>query len=299
MARYLGGDLYMELAKESTFGTAPDWSTVSPLYKVYGRGDTFYDVRSKPDQVIMETNVGHGRPFHNIQGIERVQGTFRTWAFPTQAEDFIAWGATLTSNELDSYAVRIDGGQETLVHTGLKVQRMTISSGADIGAQRLTLEYDLIGQGETTDTTFTEDTYDTDDAYRHADGTLTLNGSTDATVQDFQLTFQNTLDVGNGTGTQVQWIDFGGRQVQCQLTVAYQDATLKNEFQAGTLTDVTMAYSHTKGALYDLTLNLQTRVAQTDFQELEPLAGVSRAQMSFVALLDSDPSGTDFAVSVD
>jgi hypothetical protein len=299
MPSHIGHQLYLELGKETTWGTAVTWATVNPKHKVYGRGDGFFAVKQTPDSETMMTNVGHGRPFHHITGIKRVQGPFRTWAFPVTAQAMIEWGSLITANDLASYSARVDGGNQVLEYTGLKVAKMTLASGAEIGAQRLQIDYDLIGKTEATITTFTEDTYDVDDAYRHADGVLTVDGVADATVRDFRIEFNNTLDTGVGTGTAVQWIHLGGREVTAQLTIEYDNADLKTKFEAATNASLTMAYSHPKGAAFDLLLDLKTRCEVIDFTPTEPLRGRATAQYTFKAMLDANPNtGNDFVVTV-
>ena len=319
MATYRAKDRYARLTKESAWGTYDAAGNV--LYPVLVGDDGLNMVRS-PGQNILETNIGHGRPYYVNGGVNEISGTLNTLvAAPdtsgspgpvADVTDLLGWGSDISSNDLDSYTIDIAGGVRTgnaddpptpvKRWRGVKVASMTLTSGADAGAQRLAASYSLVGKDMHDAGNFDED----DDLYTpatgwlHHQGTATLGatGSTaiDATVRDFSLTFTNNLDVGLGTGEYAQWCTYTGRQVTGSMTLQFVDEVYTDALYDISSIAVQMAYT---AGVYVLTLNLHDNVKVTDCAINNSLGSVTTASVSFISLLRAaSPFDTDVTISV-
>jgi len=315
MATYRAKDRYARLTKEATWGTYE--STGNVLYPVLVGDDGLNMVRS-PGNNILETNIGHGRPYYVNGGVNEISGTLNTLVAapdssgsPGPVADVTAlldWGSDISGNDLDSYTIDIAGGVRTGETNpvkrwrGVKVASMTLTSGADAGAQRLAASYSLVGKDMTDVGSFDEDDtlYTPATGWLHHQGTATLGAAgseaTDATVRDFSLTFTNNLDVGLGTGEYAQWCTYTGRQVTGSMTLQFVDEVYTDALYDISSIGVQMVYT---AGVYVLTLNLHDNVKVTDCAINNSLGSVTTASVSFISLLRAaDPFDTDVTITV-
>ena len=352
MAKVLSSDVFYFLQKEVIGGDQDrDYgkfnSAGDKLYPIIPGGEV--TLSDNPQQQVVETNIGHGYPYFATKtGIREITGSFTclvdAGATGANALALIQWGSTLdgTSKDLPSWSLG-KGGLSPAANTldeiwlGLKAQTMTLTSGADSGAQRMTAAYDLVGRAAfygsgvsalTSDFLVDAQPADplaeddnlypdinataTDGYYHHDLGSsgLTLGtglGTANATVSDVTMTFTNTLDIGNGTGSYPQWCAFTGRQVTCDLTVEFDTtsalAMRDSLVGTGSPTACTLKLVYNgPGAGDDLTLDLKGDVLVTAFEPQLALGTVTRANISLMArLVHPGGSGaftTDFAVTV-
>jgi hypothetical protein len=256
------------------------------------------------------------------------------------AKELIEWGvgsdvAPSALTDLSSYSLLI-GAAESMppneVYTGLKVASMTLTSGGDQGEQRLTAAYDLVGRqylfgAECTDntaiTTFPDEAdgalsnYPDGNGYYHTEGKLFLSvagtpgGESEApgtpaedfSVSSITMTFTNTLDMGLGTGTTMNWCTLTGRTVAIDMTIRYtEDSWLKafqgfnaaaNDVIGPARVGLIMKWGSTgETPASQLNMNLQTNAIITAFEPINTLNTVSRANISILARLGT--SGGDF-----
>ena len=316
MATYRAKDRYARLTKEATWGTYD--ATGNILYPVLVGDDGLNMVRS-PGQNILETNIGHGRPYYVNGGVNEISGTLNTIvAAPdistgspapvADVTDLLGWGSDISGNDLDSYTIDIAGGVRTgganpvKRWRGVKVASMTLTSGADAGAQRLAASYSLVGKDMTDVGSFDEDDtlYTPATGWLHHQGTATLGAAgseaTDVTVRDFSLTFTNNLDVGLGTGEYAQWCTYTGRQVTGSMTLQFVDEVYTDALYDISSIGVQMVYT---AGVYVLTLNLHDNVKVTDCAINNSLGSVTTASVSFISLLrEADPFDTDVTITV-
>ncbi len=271
MAKVLSSNVFYFLQKEITGGDqdvnyGKFNSGGNKLYPIIPGGEV--TLSDNPQQQVVETNIGHGYPYFATKtGIREITGSFTCLvdaggaANGDNALALIQWGSTLdgTAKDLVSWSLGKGGlapSANTLdeIWLGLKPQTMTLTSGADSGAQRLTAAYDLVGRAAfygagvsdlsddfkaadpltqpasplaEDDNLYPNINDAAIDGYYHHDigsSGLTLGtgaGAANATVSDVSMTFTNTLDIGNGTGIYPQWCAFTGRQVTCDLTVEF------------------------------------------------------------------------------
>ena len=276
MAKVLSSNVFYFLQKEVTGGDQDrDYgkfnSEGDKLYPIIPGGEV--TLSDNPQQQVVETNIGHGYPYFATKtGIREITGSFTclvdAGSAGANALALIQWGSTLdgTSKDLPSWSLGKGGlapSANTLdeIWLGLKPQTMTLTSGADSGAQRRTAAYDLVGRaafyGSGVSTLTSDFVVDADPVvqpasplaeddnlypninatanvgyYHHDIGAsgLTLHPTAsaaafNATVSDVSMTFTNTMDIGNGTGIYPQWCAFTGRQVTCDLTVEFDTTT--------------------------------------------------------------------------
>ncbi len=284
-----GHQSWLELAKETTWGTSPGWTTPKTII---GRGDDWFAYSYTPNRTLLMTNIGHGRPWRTVLGVKRAQATLRTWAFPGTAKELIDWGTKLTNYDLDSYSARFRDGVRAVELNGLKVSNLTLAAAAE--NQPLELELELVGKQLSTTTDWSEGTYTEEDPYLFLEGTYTVEGSANARVRSFNLRVANTLDEGIGVGPDLQWLMWTARQVTCDLTLVFEDTGLLDKFESGGLASLKLDFA--RGA-NTLSLDMKARCDVQNFQVRRPLAGVLTADVTFLAQLDPDSTGDDLVVT--
>lgn len=312
-AAYTSVSRYAILTEETAWGNGTAGDPVVVLYPILV-GDDGISITQNPGQNILETNTGHGRPYYFNGGVNEVTGSLNTIIDEGCGEEIIKWGSTLASNDLTSYFADIGGGvlaadtPSGYRWTGLKVASMTLTSGADAGAQRLAAALTLQGKGYTNQTIAAESfaNYSPAIGFMHHQGNCTLGtgvGGIDANVRDFSMTFTNNLDVGVGSSTEPRWCTFTGRTVTCDVTLLFDQVTMLDAFQSAnavggpTKCTLSMEYSTGSGGR-KLTLDMHSNVVITGFEIQNSLGGRALASVSFTALLDTaeDPD-TDFTVT--
>lgn len=306
MAYYRGVDRYFLLTEEAVWNTHNSSGDV--IYPV-GIGDDGVAMAQDPGQNILETNVGHGIPFYINTGISSYTGTINCLVpNGVQGLRIVKWGSTITSGSIPSYTLDIKGGESATGErwTGLTVDSMTLTSGSDSGAQRLTAAISVIGGGfdnGTLDPVIpAEDNalYPAASGYLHSQCDLTLGAGVDATVTDLTITFTNILDVGNGTGTDPSYIQFCGRQVTLDCTIEYDADTFRSAFTAQPPTDIILKAVYTDATPdpdETLTLDLKTAAKVTAFTPVNSLGARATSNISFLATSPSQPEGVDFSVT--
>ena len=345
MAYYNPSDKYYILVKETDYGEFEPIQTPEVNQRLYPiiPGDGF-NMSVNPQQNLIETNVGRGYPFlANNAGIPEVTGTM-TCLVDDGANDsassgtnvqnafhLIEWGAgeadVPSLTDLPSWSIvagETTGNADDQLFLGVKATSMTLASSSDPGGQRLTASYDLVAKrayygAECVDNTDMASypaeadgvlaNYPTTSGYYHTQGDLTMGiaGSTaaNATVSDFSLTFTNTMDMGLGTGTSMEWCTMMGRQVTCDLTIEYDDPKYRNAFlgydPTGTGSDVTAPADCALSIKYgtsgsspatQLVLDLKSQIIVTAFEPVNSLNTRSRANISFIARVGA--SGSSF-----
>tara|TARA_R100001143_G_scaffold42769_1_gene38503 strand:- start:2327 stop:3271 length:945 start_codon:yes stop_codon:yes gene_type:complete len=300
---YTSVSRYAILTKELTWGNFDD-SSSDQVYPILV-GDDGLTMTQNPGQNILETNTGHGRPFYFNGGVNEVTGSFNTIIEETFGKTLIEWGSTLNSNDLDSYSIDIGGGLLPGGYRwlGNKVASMTLTSGADAGAQRLAASFTLQGKSYTSTldpVIAAEDfgDYSAATGYMHHQGTCTVgsgSGAANATVRDMSMTFTNNLDIGVGTGITPQWCLFTGRTVTCDLTLLYETDDLLDAFQSAnqnTVEKCTLNMAYNNGTL-TLTLKMNANVVINNFEVQESLGSRALVNASFTALIDEATAGDD------
>ena len=345
MAYYNPSDKYYILVKETDYGVYVPIQTPEVNQRLYPiiPGDGF-NMSVNPQQNLIETNVGRGYPFlANNAGIPEVTGTMTclvddgandsaSAATNVQnAKSLIEWGVGESDvpsiTDLPSWSIVVGestGEADRELFLGVKATSMTLASSSDPGGQRLTASYDLVARRAYYGLECTENTamasypneadgvlanYPTTSGYYHTQGVLTMGiaGSTavNAKVMDFSLTFTNTMDMGLGTGTSMEWCTMMGRQVTCDLTIEYDDPKYKNAFlgyapvtSGGDVTapancELSMTYG-TSGSdpATQLVLDLKSQIIVTAFEPVNSLNTRSRANVSFIARVGA--SGSSF-----
>lgn len=308
-AAYTGVSRFALLTKETAWGNGTGTATIYPILV----GDDGISLTQNPGQNILETNTGHGRPFYFNGGVNEVTGSLNTIIDETCGLEIIQWGSTIASNDLHSYFADIGGGlladesNDGYRWTGLKVASMTLTSGADAGAQRLAAALTLQGKGFSEVDVAAESfsNYSPAAGFMHHQGKCTLGdagGVENLTVRDFSMTFTNNLDVGTGTGTTPQWCTFTGRTVTCDVTLQFSNTSMLNAFQSSnaiagaTKCTLEMVYTMDTGGK-KLTLDMHSNVVITSFEIQNSLGGMALAAVSFTALLDTAATDTDFTVT--
>lgn len=288
---------WIELTKETTWGGGPptawdDPTNPPPKTRIIGRGDDWFTYSYAPRRTQLVTNIGHGRPWRTVTGVRRLEARINTWATPSGAKELIDWATKLTNYDLDSYAARFRDGVRTVELAGLKPGALTL--GATAENQPLELELQLIGKSLGTTTDWSEGAYTEEDPYLFLEGTYTIDLSANAKVRSFNLRVNNTLDEGFGVGADMQWLVWTARQVTCDLTIVFEDANLIGKFESGGLASLKLEF--TRGA-NTLSLDLKARCDVQNFQVRRPLAGVLTADVTFLAQLDPDATGSDLVVT--
>lgn len=293
----VGHQSWIEITKETTWGAGPptawdDPTNPPPKTRIIGRGDDWFTYSYAPNRTVLQTNIGHGRPWRVVTGIKRLQASMRTWATPSGAKELIDWATKLTNYDLDSYAARFRDGVRVVELTGLKPSNLTLGAAAE--NQPLELELELVGKSLGTTADWTEGTYTEEDPYLFLEGTYTIDGAANAKVRSFNLRVANTLDEGVGVGSDIQWLVWTARQVTCDLTIAFEDTTLIGKFESGGLASLKLDFA--RGA-NTLSLDMKARCDVQNFQVRRPLAGVLTADVTFLAQLDPDSTGDDLVVT--
>ena len=309
MANYRGVDRYFVLTSETDWNTfEQDESAATILYPI-GIGDDGVAMAVDPGQNILETNVGHGIPFYINTGINSYTGTINCpITSGASGKALVEWGSKITSSNLDSYSLDIGGGESYERWTGVTVESMAMSTGSASGAQRLTGAFSLIGgnfDNSVTPDPYTEDVtkYSSGSGYLHSQAQLfllgTSSGHVDTTVTDLTITVSNTLDVGNGTGTDPSYIQFCGRQVTLECTIEYDQSNFIDAFKASPPTSIELQAKYTDGS-DSLTLSLETAAKVTAFTPVNSLGARATSNITFLATSPTNPAGstaTDFVVT--
>jgi len=338
MAYYNPSDKYYILVKEDDYGVYEPIETPEVNQRLYPiiPGDGF-NMSVNPQQNLIETNVGRGYPFlANNAGIPEVTGTLTclvddgandsasSGTNVQNAKHLIEWGAGESDvpnlTDLPSWSIVVGEATESVdeeLFLGVKATSMTLASSSDPGGQRLTASYDLVARrayygAECVENTAMTDypdeadgalaNYPTTSGYYHTQGVLTMGlaGSTavNARVMDFSLTFTNTMDMGLGTGTSMEWCTMMGRQVTCDLTIEYDDPKYRNAFLGYAPTGGSSGSSVTAPANCELSmkygtagsspatqlvLDLKSQIIVTAFEPINSLNTRSRANISFIA----------------
>lgn len=296
MPRYAANQVRMRMAREASFGVAPSFGGDNTLW-VRGRGDNFCSLRLGLDQRVMTTATGHGRAWLAPSGVERLVGRLETWALPATALELIEWATEIWENNTRSYTIEVDERHRAVRYLGVKARRLTISGGSAPQEQAVRLSYELVGKSQETIESLGPNAFSDDAPYTHKNAAVMLDGKTRADVSRWQVVVDNRLRVGSPSDEPTEWIDFLGRAIRANLTLAYDDATLVTAFESARAVELQIVTEHRLGAGYGLSLDLRSHVRIAELRPVRPLGGIAQSRLSTLALL-TDPAGEDFRVSM-
>ena len=298
MASYRGVDRYFVLSQESTWNTYDD-SSSTVLWPI-GVGDDGASMMQDSGQNVLETNVGHGIPYYVNTGISSFTGTINCVVDETLGVDLVKWGSLITSSALPTYTLDIGGGESYERWTGLTVESMALTSGSDSGAQRLTAAISVVGGGYSQPSSGqvveVQANYSPATGFMHSQCELDFDGTTNTTVRDLTINFNNVLDIGNGTGTTPSYIQFCGRQVTLDCTIEYDSDAYRAGFVAQPPTNFTLLAKYDTGSS-EMTMHMQSACKVTAFTPVNSLGARATANISLLATSPTAPTTADFTVS--
>jgi len=288
-----GARQWLAIMPESTYGT---YNTGGTLIYIRLASDNAFSMNPTVLSEDIRDAGGGNRKVQRVATRKSHAGSLTTPLYPTQANALLAWGATISSNDLGSYSINHYDGVRTRRYLGVKVGKLGLACSP---TSHLILSLDLVAQTTASDPTFAEPAFSSFPTelpytFQQSSGQFSVAASARTRYNSFALSIVNMLKPQFEELDYISSLPYCGRDVSFTTSFQYSASTDTAAYEAQTSLDTTIAFVHGTNTL---TLDFQSVGKLSSRARSMPLGDISREDYTLDAFYES-AGGTDFGFTV-
>ena len=295
-----GAQQWLRATLESTYGVYNSGASSGNIWWIRLHTDNAFTMRSSLFRKTLRTADGGNRRGQVISTRTGYKGRLVTPFYPSQANFFLGWASTLSSNNLPSYTLDFWDGVRARRYLGCMVGGLDLKGDneADYYTASCPLTGQTTGSPDPTLTQPAESVFPTELPYCFVEtaGLITLASSAITKYKNFNVGIKNILMPKFNEQPYITSLYYCGRDINFDMDAEYLVSTWRSDFEAQTPLTLQAEWSRSSPS-HSCTLNFETNSYLADLPPEDlPLGDASYTHLGFECNYDGNNT-TDFAFS--